>query len=48
MAKAKPNMGGGLAGYADRQREKGKTIKLFPQMQDLNPNLRENPRKRRG
>ena len=47
MAK-QPKGNGGLFGYGQAQKSKGKDLKLFPSMGDINPALKENPRKRRG
>lgn len=37
--------GGGLAGYADRERDRGKPKKLFASMEDL---MKANPPKVKG
>ena len=41
------NMGGGLAGYADRQRKTAPEQKLFASIEDINPQLKGSG-KRRG
>lgn len=46
MAARKPARG--LFEYGQAQKSTGKDLKLFPTMADLNPALKENPRKRRG
>jgi hypothetical protein len=44
----KPKGNGGLFGYGQAQKSKGKDLKLFPAIGDINPNLKEgSPRKRR-
>jgi hypothetical protein len=40
------NMGGGLAGYADRQRKNAPEQKLFATIEDVNPQLKGGNKKR--